>query len=111
MLKLKRLVPQHLNSLSLMLAQCGQVPLRRVNQSYVIATSTKVDVSSADLSALTDEKFTPQKKAKKKGGDDFFEQAPEGKKVTFTSFCFQSRHPTMWMQLLHRVKMRILSLP
>lgn len=57
-----------------------QVPLRRVNQAYTIATSTKVDVSSADLSSLTDAQFVPKKAAKKKGGDKFFEQ-PEGKKV------------------------------
>ena len=57
-----------------------QVPLRRVNQSYVIATSTHVDLSSADVSGLTDEKFVPKKKTKKKGGDEFFDQ-PEGKKV------------------------------
>ncbi|KAK9789543.1 hypothetical protein WJX73_002844 [Symbiochloris irregularis] len=55
------------------------VPLRRVNQAYTIATSTKVDVSSADLSSLTDAQFVPKKAAKKKGGDKFFEQ-PEGKK-------------------------------
>lgn len=59
-----------------------QVPLRRVNQSYVIATSTQVDVSSADLSSLRDDKFVPPKKAKKKGSDGFFEQ-PEGAKVRF----------------------------
>ena len=63
-----------------------QVPLRRVNQSYVIATSTIVDVSSADLGSLTDDKFVPPKKPKKKGGEAFFEQ-PEGKKVFINTCC------------------------
>jgi len=34
------------------------VPLRRVNSSYVIATSTKVDVSSIDVSCLNDIYFS-----------------------------------------------------
>jgi len=33
------------------------VPLRRVNATYVIATSTKVDVSSVNVSSLNDEFF------------------------------------------------------
>merc|ERR1739845_268385 len=34
------------------------VPLRRVNSSYVIATSTKVDVSSIDVSCFNDMYFS-----------------------------------------------------
>ena len=48
------------------------VPLRRVNQSYVIATSTKVDVSSVDVSAFDDEYFSRAKDASKEGEDEFF---------------------------------------
>ena len=41
------------------------VPLQRVNQAYVIGTSTKVDVSAVKLSAkLTDELFVKAKKEK-----------------------------------------------
>jgi large subunit ribosomal protein L6e len=50
------------------------VPLRRVNQAYVIATSTKVDVSKVDVSAVSDAFFTKVKVAKsaKKDGEEFF---------------------------------------
>jgi len=34
------------------------VPLKRLNQSFCIATSTKVDVSGVDSSAINDEYFT-----------------------------------------------------
>merc|ERR1711861_114420 len=37
--------------------QINGVPLRRVSPSYVIATSTKVDVSSVDVSAMDDGYF------------------------------------------------------
>merc|ERR1712137_903625 len=49
------------------------VPLRRVNQAYVIATSTKVDVSAVDTADVTDAFFAKEqvKKAKKEG-DEFF---------------------------------------
>merc|ERR1712232_1320424 len=49
------------------------VPLRRVNQVYVIATSTKVDVSGVDVSKIDDSFFAKEKAAKaKKEGDEFF---------------------------------------
>ena len=59
-----------------------QVPLRRVNAAYVIATSTKVDVSKADLSSLADKNFTAEKKRNaKKSQEDFFGKEEPEKKV------------------------------
>lgn len=49
------------------------VPLRRVNQAYVIATTTTVDVSgvSSELAKFNDAYFARAKKAKK-SDDEFF---------------------------------------
>merc|ERR1719446_1671213 len=50
------------------------VNLRRVNQAYVIATSTKVDVSGVDVSAINDDTFKRvAKETKKEGSEDFFQ--------------------------------------
>jgi large subunit ribosomal protein L6e len=48
------------------------VPLRRVNPSYVIATSTSVDVSSVDVSALDDDYFARSKDDKTTEEEQFF---------------------------------------
>lgn len=52
------------------------VPLRRVNQAYVIATSTKIDVSKVDSSKFDDSYFTAaEKKQRTKPSEEgFFEQ-------------------------------------
>ncbi|KAF2083544.1 60S ribosomal protein L6 [Saccharata proteae CBS 121410] len=63
------------------------VPLRRVNARYVIATSTKVDLSGIDSAVVDkvggDDYFTREKKQDKKGEEAFFKQGekPEPKKV------------------------------
>mmetsp|Transcript_9859 Transcript_9859/g.15810 ORF Transcript_9859/g.15810 Transcript_9859/m.15810 type:complete len:179 (-) Transcript_9859:269-805(-) len=49
------------------------VPLRRVNQAYVIATSTKVDIKGVDVSSITDEYFARSKEAAKDGEEEFFQ--------------------------------------
>jgi len=51
------------------------VPLRRVNQSYVIATSTRLDVSKIDVSFANDAFFARSKstQTKAKKGEEFFE--------------------------------------
>jgi large subunit ribosomal protein L6e len=50
------------------------VPLRRLNQAYVIATSTKVDVTKVDIKAIDDKFFAKtEEPKKKKDGEEFFE--------------------------------------
>eukprot|EP00877_Chromochloris_zofingiensis_P006612 jgi/Chrzof1/2203/Cz11g06080.t1 len=51
------------------------VPVRRVNQAYVIATSTKVQLPALSLDKFTDSYFkkAEDKKKKKKGEAEFFE--------------------------------------
>ncbi|XVF75859.1 hypothetical protein PTKIN_Ptkin13bG0220800 [Pterospermum kingtungense] len=57
------------------------VPLRRVNQSYVIATSTKVDISGVNVEKFDDKYFAKEaEKKKKKGEGEFFEAEKEEKK-------------------------------
>ena len=60
-----------------------QVPLKRVNQVYVIATSTKVDIKGVDISKIDDAFFkAAEEPKKKKGEDEFFKaDAEEEKKV------------------------------
>jgi large subunit ribosomal protein L6e len=58
------------------------VPLRRVNQSYMIATSTKVDISGANVDKFDDKYFAKEtQKKKKKGEGEFFEAEKEEKNV------------------------------
>ena len=54
------------------------VPLRRVNQSYVIATSTKVDICGVNVEKFDDKYFAKEvQKKKKKGEGEFFEAENE----------------------------------
>ncbi|KAJ1427754.1 Translation protein SH3-like domain superfamily [Sesbania bispinosa] len=57
------------------------VPLRRVNQSYVIGTSTKVDVSAVNVDKFDDKYFAKEAQKKKKGEGEFFEAEKEEKNV------------------------------
>ncbi|KAK9290548.1 hypothetical protein L1049_008718 [Liquidambar formosana] len=57
------------------------VPLRRLNQSYVIATSTKVEMSGVNVEKFDDKYFAKEvEKKKKKGEGEFFEAEKEEKK-------------------------------
>nr|CAD1825358.1 unnamed protein product [Ananas comosus var. bracteatus] len=54
------------------------VPLRRVNQAYVIGTSTKVDISGVNVEKFDDKYFAKEKKTKtKKTEGEFFETEKE----------------------------------
>ena len=54
------------------------VPLRRVSQSYVIGTSTKVDISGVSLDKFDDKYFGKvAEKKNKKGEGEFFEAEKE----------------------------------
>ncbi|KAL9226973.1 hypothetical protein vseg_002725 [Gypsophila vaccaria] len=58
------------------------VPLRRVNQAYVIGTTTKVDLSGVDVQNIDDKYFAkPAEKKKKKTEGEFFEADKEEKEV------------------------------
>ncbi|KAJ9534950.1 hypothetical protein QJQ45_029614 [Haematococcus lacustris] len=57
------------------------VPVRRVNQVYVIATSTKVELPQLDLSAFDDKYFkSVEVKRSKKGEKEFFDASQAQKK-------------------------------
>ncbi|KAK3183336.1 hypothetical protein Dsin_030622 [Dipteronia sinensis] len=58
------------------------VPLRRVNQSYVVATSTKVDISGVNVEKFDDKYFAKEvAKKTKKGEGEFFEEKKEENKT------------------------------
>ncbi|CAJ1948392.1 unnamed protein product [Sphenostylis stenocarpa] len=58
------------------------VPLRRVSQSYVIATSTKVDVSTVNMDKFDDKYFSKESpKKKNKGEGEFFIETEKERRV------------------------------
>lgn len=58
------------------------VPLRRVNQAYVIATSTKVDISGVNVDKFDDKYFAKKTERKKKKGEgEFFESEKKEENV------------------------------
>lgn len=57
----------------------NKVPLRRVNQKYVIATSTKIEITGLDVSKIEDKQFVKEKTKGKKGEGEFFEDGEEKK--------------------------------
>eukprot|EP00823_Brevimastigomonas_motovehiculus_P008096 TRINITY_DN7366_c0_g1_i1.p1 TRINITY_DN7366_c0_g1~~TRINITY_DN7366_c0_g1_i1.p1 ORF type:complete len:229 (+),score=76.90 TRINITY_DN7366_c0_g1_i1:93-779(+) len=60
------------------------VPLRRVNQAYVIATQTKVDVTKVDVAAINDE-FFKKEETKKEEKKEIIETSEKKKNVLATS--------------------------
>uniref|UniRef100_A0A6V1XE71 60S ribosomal protein L6 n=1 Tax=Heterosigma akashiwo TaxID=2829 RepID=A0A6V1XE71_HETAK len=63
------------------------VPLRRVNQAYVIATSVTVDVSGVDVSGIEDAFFAKEAVEKAADEDKFFN--PENQKVSPPSHTYR----------------------
>ena len=64
------------------------MPLRRVNQSYVIGTSTKVNISDVNLDKFDDKYFAKEvQKKKKKGEGEFFEAEKEVSLAVFHALC------------------------
>ncbi|GAA5822339.1 hypothetical protein JCM11251_006306 [Rhodosporidiobolus azoricus] len=59
------------------------VPTRRANPAYLIGTSTKVDISSVDVSKFDDAYFTKEKKASRKGTEGEFFKDGENEKKAF----------------------------
>ncbi|XP_047324506.1 60S ribosomal protein L6-like [Impatiens glandulifera] len=58
------------------------VPLRRVNQAYVIGTSTKIDITGVNVEKFDDKYFGKKtEKKKKKAEGEFFEEEKEEKNV------------------------------
>lgn len=59
------------------------VPLRRVNARYVIATSTKVDVSKVDVAKFNVEYFAREKlsRSAKKSANDLLNETPAKKEI------------------------------
>ncbi|CAM6086534.1 unnamed protein product [Calypogeia fissa] len=54
------------------------VPLKRVNQSYVISTSTKINIGHYDLEKFSDSYFKQEVMKKRKGESAFFQAEDEG---------------------------------
>ena len=61
------------------------VPLRRLNQAYCIATSTKLDVTGVDVSKVSDALFVKTAAEKKSGKKTEAEFAGEEKKKTISA--------------------------
>jgi len=76
----RAVVVKHLSSGLLLLTgpyKLNGVPLRRMNQIYVIATSTKLDLSSAKVDHLNDKFFKRVRKGKKNAENDIFDSKKE----------------------------------
>jgi len=65
------------------------VPLRRVNQAYVIATSTKIDISGVKIpETINDAYFVAKKSAAKKSEEEFMGDAEVGFRFHMMRFSY-----------------------
>ena len=62
------------------------VPLKRVNQTYTLTTSTKVDLKGVDVSKVEDSLFKKDKKTRKSKEEQFF--AESAKVIDSFNFIF-----------------------
>lgn len=79
------------------------VPLKRVNQAYVIATSTKVDISSVKLNEKLDDALFQKEKAAK--GEFFGEKATEAKGVSAARKALQSELDAQLVPVVNKTPM------
>ncbi|CAF1206458.1 unnamed protein product [Adineta ricciae] len=76
----RAVVVKHLSSGLLLITgphKVNGVPLRRINQIYVIGTSTKLDLSSVKIDKLDDKFFKRVRSAKKNAEKDIFDSKKE----------------------------------
>lgn len=76
----RAVVVKHLSSGLLLITgphKVNGVPLRRMNQIYVIATSTKLDLSALQVDNLDDKNFKRVRQAKKNAESDIFDSKKE----------------------------------
>lgn len=80
------------------------VPLRRVNQVYVIGTSLKVDVSGVDVSTVDDAFFARAAvAAPKKEGDEFFKAEDEKSTLPDSKKAMQKKVDAALMKIVSKV--------
>lgn len=81
------------------------VPLRRVNQSYVIGTSTKVDISRVNVEKFDDKYFAKEEEKKKEKGEGEFFEAEKEVNVVFWLHLFLSLSDLLLLLALASVPM------
>lgn len=79
------------------------VPLRRLNQAYVIATSTSVDVSKVNVADIKDDFFARGETTTAKSGDAFFKEGETKNVVTDAKKVAQKKVDTSLLKAVSAV--------
>jgi len=79
------------------------VPLRRVNQSYVIATSASVDISKANIDAKFDDAYFKRPEAAAKASGEFFEEKKEVGFLILPIVCPTTPTPSPTFSFYHQI--------